>query len=69
VEVIRAADPTAEVNRRYRLRGWTDGLPIVPPTIGRVDEIDAGALDRHAVLGEMEPPAAWPASRRSRPTR
>ena len=56
VEVIRAADPTAEVNRLFRLRGWTDGLPIVPPTIGRVDEmIDAGVLDRHAVLGEMEP--------------
>jgi len=56
VEVIRAADPTAEVNRLYRLRGWTDGLPIVPPTLGRLDEmIDQGALDRHAVLGEMEP--------------
>jgi len=56
VEVIRAADPTAEVNRLYRLRGWTDGLPIVPPTLGRLDEmIDEGALDRHAVLGEMEP--------------
>jgi hypothetical protein len=56
VEVIRAADPTAEVNRLYRLRGWTDGLPIVPPTLGRLDEmINAGALDRHAVLGEMEP--------------
>ena len=56
VEMIRAADPTAEVNRLYRLRGWTDGLPIVPPTLGRLDEmIDAGTLDRHAVLGEMEP--------------
>src|SRR4029077_5238586 len=55
-EVIRAADPTAEVNRLYRLRGWTDGLPIVPPTLGRLDEmIDEGALDRHAVPGEMEP--------------
>jgi hypothetical protein len=56
VEVVRSADSTAEVNRLYRLRGWTDGLPIVPPTLGRVDEmIEAGALDRHAVLGEMEP--------------
>ena len=56
MEVVRAVDPTAEVNRLYRLRGWTDGLPVVPPTIGRVDEmIEAGALDRHAVLGEMEP--------------
>ncbi|HTY78345.1 MAG TPA: hypothetical protein VMI34_11055 [Candidatus Bathyarchaeia archaeon] len=56
VEVVRAADPTAEVNRLFRLRGWTDGLPIVPPTLGRIDAmIGGGALDRHAVLGEMEP--------------
>jgi hypothetical protein len=56
VEVVRAPDPTAEVNRLYRLPGWTDGLPIVPPTLGRLEEmIGGGALDRHAVLGEMEP--------------
>ena len=56
VEVIRAADPTAEVNRLYRLRGWTDGLPIVPPTLGLVDGMLAqSALDRRVVLGEMEP--------------
>ena len=56
VELIRDADPTAEVNRLYRLRGWTDGLPIVPPTLGRVDEMLArGPLERHVVLGEMEP--------------
>ena len=56
VEVIRGTDPTAEVNRLYALRGWTDGLPIVPPTLGRLDEmIDHGAPDRHAVLGEVEP--------------
>jgi hypothetical protein len=56
VEVVRGPDPTAEVNRLYRLRGWTDGLPVVPPTLGRVDEMLAqSALDRRAVLGEMEP--------------
>src|SRR5215813_12653821 len=56
VEVVRGADPTAEVNRLFRLRGWTDGLPIVPPTLGRIDEmIGAATVDRHAVLGEMEP--------------
>ena len=56
VEVIRGADPTAEVNRLYRLRGWTDGLPVVPPTLARLDEmLDQGPLDRRAVLGEMEP--------------
>jgi hypothetical protein len=56
VELVRGADPTAEVNRLYRLRGWTDGLPIVPPTLGRIDEMLAGSpLERHAGLGEVEP--------------
>jgi hypothetical protein len=56
VELVRDADPVAVVNRLYRERGWTDGLPIVPPTLGRVDEMVAeGALERHAVLGEVEP--------------
>ena len=56
VELIRGADPTAEVNRLYLLRGWTDGLPIVPPTLGRIEEMLAQSpLERHASLGEMEP--------------
>jgi hypothetical protein len=56
VELIRDADPVAAVNRLYRERGWTDGLPIVPPTLGRVDGmLGASPLERHAVLGEVEP--------------
>lgn len=56
VELVRGADPTAEVNRLYRLRGWTDGLPIVPPTLGRIDEMLAsGSLERHVSLGEVDP--------------
>jgi len=56
VELVRGADPTAEVNRLYRLRGWTDGLPIVPPTLSRIDEMLAsGSLEHHLVLGEVEP--------------
>ncbi|HKW94385.1 MAG TPA: hypothetical protein VJX92_21050 [Methylomirabilota bacterium] len=56
VELIRDPDPVAEVNRLYRLRGWTDGLPIVPPSLARVDEmVAASPLERHAVLGEVEP--------------
>src|SRR5260370_10711000 len=56
VELIRDADPVAAVNRLYRERGWTDGLPIVPPTLGRVDEMLAESLlERHAALGEVEP--------------
>jgi hypothetical protein len=56
VELIRDADPVAAVNRLYRERGWTDGLPIVPPTLARVDEmLGWSPLERHATLGEVEP--------------
>src|SRR5258707_3457818 len=56
VELIRDPDPAAAVNRLYRERGWTDGLPIVPPTLGRVDEMLAESpLERHVSLGEVEP--------------
>ena len=52
VELIRGADPTAEVNRLYRLRGWTDGLPIVPPTPERVATfVAASGLAPDTVLG------------------
>ena len=58
VEVVRGPDPEAEVNRRFYLRGWTDGLPVVPPTLGRVEEALswAPAADvPDAVLGELDP--------------
>jgi hypothetical protein len=56
VELVRDADPVGEVNRLFRERGWTDGLPIVPPTLARVDDmLGASPLERHASLGEMEP--------------
>ena len=56
VEVIRATDPTDEVNRLFEARGWTDGLPIVPPTLERVERMCATtARAPAAVLGEVEP--------------
>ena len=56
VELVRGADPVAAVNRLYQERGWTDGLPIVPPTLGRVDEtVAAGGRERHVALGEVAP--------------
>jgi len=56
VEVVRGADPEAEVGRRFLLRGWTDGLPIVAPTIGRVEEaLSWTAAARDEVLGELDP--------------
>ena len=57
VEVVRGPDPEAEVSLRFYLRGWTDGLPVVAPTLGRVAEAlawaPAAAPDE--VLGELDP--------------
>ncbi len=36
VEVLNDLDA---INRMYRERGWSDGLPIVPPTAARVDRM------------------------------
>ena len=58
VEVVRGPDPEAEVNRRFYLRGWTDGLPIVAPTLGRVEEALSWApadAAPDAVAGELDP--------------
>lgn len=38
----------------YYERGWTDGLPVVPPTEGRVRAfLAAAALEPGGVLGEI----------------
>ena len=56
VEVVRDADPYSAVNDRFYRRGWTDGLPIVPPTVGRVEEmLTASELSPETVLAELEP--------------
>tara|TARA_B100000676_G_scaffold308287_1_gene368758 strand:+ start:7019 stop:8188 length:1170 start_codon:yes stop_codon:yes gene_type:complete len=56
VEVVRGIDPAIEVSRLFDLRGWTDGLPIVAPTTGRVEEmLDYTPLGRELVIGELEP--------------
>ena len=56
VEVVRGPDADAAVNALFTARGWTDGLPVVPPTLGRVDAMVA--ITTHApdeLLGEVEP--------------
>ena len=56
VEVIRATDPVEEVNDLFEARGWTDGLPVVPPTLARVQAMcGATAHLPSDVLGEVEP--------------
>jgi hypothetical protein len=36
---LECADDLDEINRLYRERRWSDGLPIVPPTLSRVDRM------------------------------
>ena len=56
VEVVRAADAVEEVNALFEARGWTDGLPVVPPTLPRVEAMCATtARAPSEVLGEVEP--------------
>ena len=56
VEVVRGADPVHEVNALFEARGWTDGLPVVPPTLARVKAMCAATTRAPSdVLGEVEP--------------
>lgn len=56
VEIVRGADGEAQVNEIFYRRGWSDGLPIVAPTMARVDAmLRAGGEPRNLVLGEAEP--------------
>lgn len=56
VEVVRGPNAEAGVNEMFYRRGWTDGLPIVAPTMARVDAmLRAGGRPRNMVLGEAEP--------------
>ena len=56
VEVVRSHDPLKAVNELYYRRGWTDGLPIVPPTMARVDALlEAVQEARQTSVGELDP--------------
>ena len=45
-----------DVNRLFYENGWSDGLPIVPPTKSRIAEfLKFTDLDAHAELGVVEP--------------
>ena len=55
VEVIRDADD-AQVGDLFYRRGWTDGLPIIPPTIGRVEDMLRYATQpAEAIIGALDP--------------
>ncbi len=56
VEVIRDAEPFEAVNTLFYQRGWTDGLPIVPPTLGKVEAmLRSVTLSKQTVIAELEP--------------
>ena len=56
IEVVRGPNADGVVNETFYRRGWTDGLPIVPPTTNRVDGmLRVGGQPRNKVLGEAEP--------------
>ncbi|HVO89903.1 MAG TPA: hypothetical protein VMV45_15285 [Casimicrobiaceae bacterium] len=44
--LVDAPDDLEAINRLYRDRRWSDGLPIVPPTQARVDRMLAAVPDR-----------------------
>ncbi|TMC01941.1 MAG: hypothetical protein E6J41_31535 [Chloroflexi bacterium] len=55
-EGIVFAGDLAEVQRFFYRRGWTDGLPIVPPTQAAVEEMLTGTdLPRDHLVGKMIP--------------
>ncbi len=55
-EVLELPDSLEAVEAHYRAQGWTDGLPIVPPTEARVTAMLAGIdLDGDHVVGKIPP--------------
>lgn len=56
VEVVSGPGSREKAERLYLLRGWTDGLPVVLPTIGRVRQMLAFTGRKATdVVGEVEP--------------
>ena len=56
-EMIACADSLDAINDHFYEQGWTDGLPIVPPTPERVDGLLAGMAwrDPEALIAVIPP--------------
>lgn len=53
---FEAADDLDAINRLYRERRWSDGLPVVPPTAERVERMLAHTrCDRHHLVAHVAP--------------
>ena len=51
---VAAASDTDELEEMFE-RGWTDGLPVIPPTTERVEAMLGRGFDGDASLGEVPP--------------
>jgi hypothetical protein len=53
---IKLPESIEEISESYYQRGWTDGLPIVPPTEDRVEKMLSGTTRKSQdVIGEVPP--------------
>ncbi|HEY0337045.1 MAG TPA: UGSC family (seleno)protein, partial [Burkholderiales bacterium] len=53
---FEAADDIDAINRLYRERRWSDGLPIVPPTPARVDRmLEHSTRRRDEIVAQVAP--------------
>ena len=53
---IEITDSFEEINEYYYRHGWTDGLPIIPPTGERVEKMLSGTIKKpQDVIGELAP--------------
>jgi len=56
VATFEVAEDLDAINRLYRERYWSDGLPIVPPTLERVARmLEHTRRDRHDVVARLAP--------------
>ncbi len=57
---VEVADEHEAVQDLFLSKGWGDGLPVVPPTPGRVEAMMAGGTGRlEGSEGKMEVPPNW----------
>lgn len=54
--IFEAKDDLDAINQLYRERRWSDGLPIVPPTLERVDRmLQHTSRERYEVVARLAP--------------